>query len=79
MLVLEDDALVVEDFQRQLNAVLCDLPDSWDVLYLNAHHKVWPLHCTSHARSPIYPPPCFRTFTLHTPRPKGEPQCGAAG
>ena len=40
MLVLEDDALVVEDFQRQLSAVLCDLPDSWDVLYLNAHHKV---------------------------------------
>ena len=39
MLVLEEDARVVPGIQGKLTEVLCDLPDTWDVLYLNAHHK----------------------------------------
>ena len=38
MVVLEEDALVVAGFHRRLREVLCDLPATWDVLYLNAHH-----------------------------------------
>lgn len=39
MLVLEEDAQLVQGFQGKLKKVLCDLPNTWDVLYLNAHHE----------------------------------------
>ena len=38
VVVLEEDALVVAGFHRRLREVLCDLPATWDMLYLNAHH-----------------------------------------
>ena len=36
VLVLEDDAYFVEDFQERFNQVIQTLPENWDVFYLGA-------------------------------------------
>lgn len=39
MMVLEDDAGLVEDFTEKLHTALCSMPNNWQIFYLNACHE----------------------------------------
>jgi GR25 family glycosyltransferase involved in LPS biosynthesis len=39
MMVLEDDAALVDGFTEKLQAALCSMPNNWAVFYLNACHE----------------------------------------
>jgi len=61
LLVLEDDAYVVDDFARQAESFLERLPEDWDCLMLGAEHLVRPapvgpgvVRCTASIRCHAY-------------------------
>ena len=38
-MILEDDAIITENFSDELKAILQRLPENWDILFLNGCHK----------------------------------------
>jgi GR25 family glycosyltransferase involved in LPS biosynthesis len=44
ILVLEDDIVLAENFQDQIGAILSDLPEDYNLLYLGGAHKAYPNH-----------------------------------
>jgi GR25 family glycosyltransferase involved in LPS biosynthesis len=53
-IIFEDDAVVVPEFAKRLQEVLCDLPHDWDVLMLNGASSSPPMQTC------LYPP-CTQT------------------
>jgi len=47
VLILEDDARFVEDFNNKLISTLPDVPDDWNMLYLSANNTADLIHITS--------------------------------